>query len=245
MGVRRRPSSGLQLAVTGAVLLTAAACSGPPARAHAPARRAPTAVAVGTVLVPEGKYSVALVPVTPSERGCVRTARRLGYPVPCPAKLPQAALGANAVCLHTVMSPGWIRGCGPGPRVWRGWMVADGGEAASGPGLNASTTEHLVMEASPSRTTSGNLIANGPGWASLGRPHTVRALGWISIGGRRMRWIVVTPDTGGSAMAGHLMLVWATRSHTHALGFHILWGIPVARALDLAVASHLVMVGRS
>jgi len=235
----------LQLAVTGAVLLTAAACSGPPTRAHAPVRRAHTAVAVGTVLVRAGKYSVALVPVTPSELGCVQTARRLGYPVPCPPKLPQAVLGANALCLHTFMSPGWIRGCGPGPRFWRGWMVAAGGEAASGSGLNPSNTEHFVMEASPFRTTSDNLIANGPGWASLGRPHTVRALGWIRIGGRRMRWIVVPPNTGGSAMAGHLMLVWATRSHAYALGFHILWGIPVARALDLAVASHLVMVGRS
>ena len=44
-------------------------------------------------------------------------------------------------------------------------------------------------------------------------------------------------------MAGHLMLVWATRSHAYALGFHILWGMQVARALDLAVARHLVMAG--
>ena len=39
------------------------------------------------------------------------------------------------------------------------------------------------------------------------------------------------------------MLVWATRSHTYALGFHILCGMQVARALDLAVARHLVMAG--
>ena len=57
-----------------------------------------------------------------------------------------------------------------------------------------------------------------------------------------MRWIIVPQVTQGSAMAGHLMLVWSAGSHTHTLGIHNRWGMPLTRALDLAVACHLVTI---
>jgi hypothetical protein len=63
-----------------------------------------------------------------------------------------------------------------------------------------------------------------------------------SSGGRRMRFVMIPQDTDGSAMAGHLALVWTAGSHTYAITFHVLWGVPLARALDLAVAQRLVMI---
>jgi hypothetical protein len=124
-------------------------------------------------------------------------------------------------------------------------MSASGGNAVFGTGLTVSNNQHFVMESVPFRTTDYAVVVYGPARYRLGRPRTARALGWTTAGGRRMRWVLVPPQTSGSFMAGHLMLVWATRSHTYALGFHILapGGLPVAAALDRAVASHLVMVG--
>jgi hypothetical protein len=121
-------------------------------------------------------------------------------------------------------------------------MAATGGSAAYGEGTTPENDEHFVMESSPYRTANYNLVANGPVWQAMGRPHTVRVLGLVRVHGQRMRWIFVPEDTEGSVMAGHLMLVWSAGSHTYALGFHDLWGLRLNRALDLAVASHLVMV---
>jgi len=121
-------------------------------------------------------------------------------------------------------------------------MVASGGIVVAGAG--AASSQHFVMEASPFPTRNYNLIANGPAWERMGRPHTVHALGWITIGGHRMRWIYVPPTTPGSAMANHLALVWTATRHTYALSFHVLppGGARMARALDIAVARHLVTV---
>jgi hypothetical protein len=207
----------------GLVLVAAAACT--------TAERPPE-----TIMVRAGGNAIALVPVTPASLGCPRAARLLRYPVPCPTVLPQTVLGNYLSCGSTFMIGN------PCIRKWHGWMVATGGMAASGVGVTPSNTEHLVMEAVPFRTTNYNLVANGPVWQAVGRPRTVRALNWITIGGRRMRWIIVPQDTQGSAMAGHLMLVWTTRSHTYALGFHNLWGMSLTRALDISVARHLMLI---
>lgn len=237
MNVRRQPSPALGMVVAGVALLAVAACSGGPAAGtHHRARPAPGQAAAGTVMVRAGRNAVALVPVSPAALGCPQAARLLRYPLPCPAILPRTVLGSYLRCGSTFMIGN------PCVSKWHGWMVATGGTPASGMGITPGNSEHLVMEGAPFRTDNYNLIANGPVWPAMGSPHTVRALDWITIGGRRMRWIIVPPDTQGSAMAGHLMLVWANGSHTYALGFHILWGMPLARALDIAVASHLLMV---
>ncbi len=183
-----------------------------------------------------GSITIALLPVSPASLGCVKTARSLRYAVPCPAVLPQAVL-QHYTCLGAFMA---ANPCSSPP--WRGWMTASGGVDASGVGITPSNTEHFVMEGVPYRTTSYDLVANGPVWRSMGQPRTVRPLGWVTIGGRRMRWIIVPQNTQGSFMAGHLMLVWSTGSHTYALGFHNLYGLSLAKALDLAVARHLSMV---
>jgi hypothetical protein len=123
-------------------------------------------------------------------------------------------------------------------------MVASGGGAMSGPGVTVSGNQHFVMESVPFATANYDLVANGPVWYALGRPRTAQALGWITVGGKRMRFVMVPQDTQGSAMAGHLALVWTEGPHTYAITFHVLppGGEPMARALDIAVAQRLVMI---
>lgn len=226
-----------RMAVTGVALVTVASCSGGQAAGtHHRARPAPGRAAAGTVMVRAGRNAVALVPVSPASLGCPQTARGLRYPVPCPAMLPRAVLQAYS-CGATFMAANPCHS-----RPWHGWMAASGGTDTTGQGVTPSNTEHFVMESVPYRTINYDVVANGPVWKSLGRPRTVRLLGWITISGQRMRWIIVPQNTQGSAMAGHLMLVWSTRSHTYALGFHNLYGMRLAKALDVAVARHLSMV---
>jgi hypothetical protein len=70
-----------------------------------------------------------------------------------------------------------------------------------------ANSEHLIMEASPFATTNYNLIANGPVWRRLGRPRTVRN---PKLGHARRTQDAMDyrfPNTQGSAMAWHLMLV--------------------------------------
>ncbi|MDQ2813588.1 MAG: hypothetical protein M3Z75_17410 [Actinomycetota bacterium] len=123
-------------------------------------------------------------------------------------------------------------------------MVASGGGAISGNDVTVAGNQHFVMEATPFATSNYDLIANGPVWYALGRPRTVQPASWITAGGRRMRYVMVPQDTQGSAMAGHLALVWTAGSHTYAITFHVLapGGEAMAQALDLAVAQRLVMI---
>jgi hypothetical protein len=213
-----------------------AACTGAPhqAQPHAHPRGHNLDHSHGLV-VRAGKYAVTLTPVSPQSLGCTKAAHTLHYPLPCPAMLPSAVLGDYGCGSFIEAEP-----CGSPP--WRGWMAASGGNAVTGPGETPSNDEHFVMEAAPFRTTNYNLIANGPVWVSMGRPHTVQPLGWVTIDGSRMRWIYVSQNTEGSAMAGHIMLVWSAGPHTYALGFHNLWGKPLTEALNVAVAQHLRMV---
>ncbi|MGH3258731.1 MAG: hypothetical protein ACRDOU_25595, partial [Streptosporangiaceae bacterium] len=124
------------------------------------------------------------------------------------------------------------------------WMIASGGGAMSGSNVTVADNQHFVLESAPLATSNYDLIANGPVWYALGRPRTVQALGWITIGGRRMRFVMVPQNTQGSAMAGHLALVWIAGPRTYAITFHVLppGGEPMARALDIAVAQRMVMI---
>lgn len=231
----RRLRRLLQLSLAGIVLMTPVSCTATHTAAHAVRSLQPTVTA--------GPYSLVLAHATPAQLGCVKTAQVLGYAIPCPVWLPQVAMQASASCLGTLVSPAWMPGCS-GQREWRGWMIASGGGAMSGAGVTVASNQHFVMEATPFATSNYDLVANGPVWYALGRPHTVQALGWVTAGGRRMRFVMVPQDTQGSAMAGHLALVWTAGSRTYAITFHVLppGGEPMARALDLAVAQRLVMV---
>jgi hypothetical protein len=237
MKTRWRPGAGTVIGVACLVIIVAACTGAPgPGQPHKQARGQDVDQSHGLV-VRAGNYAVTLTQVSPQSLGCTKAARTLHYALPCPAMLPSIVLGDYGTCSTTFMS---ANPCGTGQ--WRGWMTATGGINASGRAETPSTDEHFVMEATPFRTTNYNLIANGPVWASMGRPHTVQALGWITIGGSRMRWIYVSQNTQGSAMAGHIMLIWSAGPHTYALGFHNLWGKPLNEALDVAVAQHLRMV---
>lgn len=237
---RSRSRGTLALLVPARLIsIVAVACTSPgharPHVSHPAAAPAPSAQLVVTA----GPYSVTFVRSTPAQLGCVTAARRLGYPVPCPIWLPQIiAQQPDPSCSGTIMVT-----CTQDP-MWRDWMFANGGMAISGtgPGITPDTEEHFVMEAAPFPTGNYDLIANGPVWGSLSRPRTAQALDWVTAGGRRMRFVMIPQDTNGSAMAGHLALVWTAGSHTYAITFHVLWGLPLARALDLAVAQRLVMI---
>ncbi|MDQ2814947.1 MAG: hypothetical protein M3Z75_24615 [Actinomycetota bacterium] len=225
----------LRLSLTGIVFMTAVSCTATHTAAHVVRSLQP--------VVRAGPYSLALAHSTPAQLGCAKAAQVLGYAIPCPVWLPEVALQAGASCLGTLVSPAWMPGCS-GQREWSGWMIASGGGAISGNGVTVAGNQHFVMEAAPFATTNYDLLANGPVWYALGRPHTVQALGWVTAGGRRMRFVMVPQNTQGSAMAGHLALAWTAGSRTYAITFHVLapGGEPMARALDLAVAQRLVMI---
>lgn len=238
MKTRWRPGTGTVIGTACLVVITIAACTGPPrsAQPHSRSRGQNPGQAHGLV-VRAGKYAVTLTQVSPQSLGCTKTATLVGYAVPCPTMLPAIVLGDYSLCLGTFMSPMTVGSCGGGPSVRR-WMAATGGIDASGPGNTPSNDEHFVMEATPFRTTRYDVIAGG---ATI-RASNVRVLGWAEIAGRHMRWIMVSQNAEGSDMAGHIMLVWSAGRHTYALGFHDLWGEPLNEALDVAVAQHLRMV---
>lgn len=227
------------MVLAGITMSIAVACTGPGHGSPDALHRATTPASSCRLVVTAGPYSVTFVRSTPAQLGCAAAARRLGYPVPCPVWLPQIiAQEPDASCSGTIMV-----NCNPSP-MWRDWLFANGGQAISGAGpeIAPDSDEHFVMEGTPFPAGNYDLIANGPAWDSLGRPRTARAMDWVTAGGRRMRFVMIPQDTEGSAMAGHLALVWTAGSHTYAITFHVLWGVPLARALDLAVARRLVMI---
>lgn len=227
----------------GLMPIVAVACTSPGHGRPHPPHPAVAPISSAQLVVTARPYSVTFVRSTPAQLGCVKAAQLLGYPVPCPVWLPQiiaqepGASCADATSLTIMLT------CEPDP-PWRGWMFGNGGLVISGtgPGISPDSDEHFVMEATPFPTDNYDLIANGPVWYGLGRPRNVRAMDWVTVGGRRMRFVMIPQDTAGSAMAGHLALVWTAGSHTYAITFHVLWGVPLARALDLAVAQRLVMI---
>jgi hypothetical protein len=65
----------------------------------------------------------------------------------------------------------------------------------------------------------------------------------VVVNGILMRWYYVPPNLNiGSAFAHHLVLVWNAAGHTYAYGFHVVDGLANARARDLELARHLVMI---
>lgn len=97
------------------------------------------------------------------------------------------------------------------------------------------------MTASPKPLGNYAKVVNGPAWYPRAR---VRALGWLSVGGRRLRAVYVPSNTNdGSAFAHHVVLVWTEDGHTYGVGFHEVGGRRRTLELDIALVRHVELVG--
>jgi hypothetical protein len=164
---------------------------------------------------------------------CAATAKAVGYPVPCPLRVPAGLrpFGGRPGCEIPVV--------GPAPRCpgtstaadWSGWVI----------GSSATADEHLVLTASPGRIRSYAKVVNGPAWRP---PDRVRVLGSLSIHGWRAHEVFVPPASNeGSAFAGHVVLVWTVGRHTYAVGFHDVSTFARTLRLDRLLVESLGLVG--
>jgi hypothetical protein len=172
-----------------------------------------------------------LVPAPPDLRAkCRATAERVGYPVPCPTRVPaglQASRG-TPTCQLDIIGPGGEGGCA---KAWQGWVVGSG----------ETGDQHLVLTASPKPLGSASKVVNGPAWYPAAR---VRRLGWRTVKDCRVRGVFVPRARNeGSAFADHVVLVWTARGHTYAVGFHNVAGVRRALDLDIALARGIELVG--
>jgi len=181
--------------------------------------------------------AVTFVPRTMSLlRQCERTARAVGYPVPCPTAVPKGLVG-------TAVTAGPCRGyrfqlvgtaCTATVAAWRGWVV---GSTQLGAGRSF---QHLVIEVAP-RPVSYAEAVNGPTVTPGDHPEVGDP---ITINHRRRRWLFVDPQTNpGSAFMGHVVLVWTEGGHTYAVGFHAVTTLTAAAALDYQLVRRLQLVG--
>lgn len=158
---------------------------------------------------------------------CRLTARRLGYPIPCPMRLPRALTqhqdGATAYCAVTVICP-----IGRGP--WKRWAA----------GSVSSPNQHLIIAASPRPLTNYAKVVNGPAWYPKAR---VKPLAWLTVNGWRIRLVFVPANSNdGSAFAHHVVLIWTVGQHTYAAGFHDFAGVRTAVQLDRRLAASIKLV---
>jgi hypothetical protein len=167
---------------------------------------------------------------------CERTARSVGYPVPCPSELPDGLVGTPVTAgpcrgyrFHLVGTP-----CTATGAAWRGWVV---GSTQLGAGRSF---QHLVIQVAPHPVGYAEAV-NGPVVSAGERPEVG---GLITIDGRQRRWLFVDPKTNpGSAFMGHVVLVWTQAGHTYAIGFHAVTTLTAAAALDYQLVRRLQLVG--
>jgi hypothetical protein len=164
-------------------------------------------------------------------RDCSRTARAVGYAVPCPTRVPRRLVptppAGPSGCVVRIVG----RGCGG---AWTRWVTGSSEVAGAFP------PQHLVLTASSRPVHDYAKATHGPGWYPAAR---VEVGEWTRVNGRRMRWVFLPPETNeGSAFADHLVLVWTAGGHTYAVGFHVTTTRAAARALDLELARHLRLV---
>lgn len=157
---------------------------------------------------------------------CRLTARRLGYPIPCPMRLPRPLTqnqdGPTPSCTITVVCP-----AKSGP--WKGWAV----------GSMSSPNQHLVITASPRRLSSYARAVDGPGWTPVAR---IRPVAWVTTSHWRMRAVFVSPKTNESMFAHHIAMVWTVGRHTYAAGFHDFTGMGATLRLDRQLAASIKLV---
>jgi hypothetical protein len=178
----------------------------------------------------DGPRFVAAPPSLRSQ--CRAAARRVGYAVPCPTRVP-AGLTATGVagptaCRLEIVGAGGLGGCA---RSWRGWVV----------GSSTVGRQHLVLTGSPRPLASAAKLVNGPAWYPKAR---VRTLGRTTIGAWRMRIVFVPAATNdGSAFASHVVLIWTVGGHTYGIGFHDVAGLERTARLDEELARGIELVG--
>jgi hypothetical protein len=174
-----------------------------------------------------------LVQAQPELRArCQATANHVGYPVPCPTRVPAGLAATRAIggCELEIIGAGGLGGCG---KAWRGWVV----------GSSETNEQHLVLVASPRVLRDAAKIVNGPAWYQGAR---VRPLQSLTINGWRMRAVFVPPETNqGSAFARHLVLIWTVSGHTYGVGFHKANGVRQTLDLDKAIARGIKLVPTS
>jgi len=178
-------------------------------------------------------------------RECRVAARVVGYAVPCPMRIPRGLVG-TPTGIPTPTGVNAQPGCQPRFRIvgvspcrpfrgWEGWIA--GSSEVRWP------REHLGIFASPSPIDDYAKFVNGPGWYPGAR---VDVGGWITVNGWRARWMFVPPRTNdGSAVAGHVMLIWTTGGHTYGVGFHDTSTRAVTRAMDLELVRYIRLVSPS
>jgi hypothetical protein len=160
---------------------------------------------------------------------CQATADEVGYPVPCPTRVPEGLIATRAIgrCDLDIIGPGGVGRCA---RAWRGWVV----------GSSETSDQHLVIVASPRALLNYAKVVNGPAWYPAAR---VRLLQRMTINGWRMQAVYVPFGTNaGSAFARHVVLIWTVGSHTYGVGFHNVHGLQQTLDLDLALARALRLV---
>ena len=164
---------------------------------------------------------------------CRASARVVGYPVPCPTRVPAGLkpFGGRSDCRADIIQPApHCPNTVPSPP---GWVVGSGA---------TETRAHLVLTASPHPLRNYAKVVNGTAWYPGAR---VQPLGWVTVNGWRMRAVFVPPDTNdGSAFASHVVLIWTVGSHTYGVGFHAVHGRHDALLLDEELV-HGIRPGRT
>jgi hypothetical protein len=157
---------------------------------------------------------------------CQATANEVGYPVPCPTRVPEGLTATRGIegCQLDVIGPAVCA------KSWRGWVV----------GSSETNDQHLVIVASPRPRRSEAKVVNGPGWYPGAR---VRPLRSLTINEWRMRAVYVPVKTNaGSAFMQHVVLIWTVGGHTYGLGFHNVRGLGATLDLDAALARGVRLV---
>lgn len=179
--------------------------------------------------------------------GCRRTARAVGYPVPCPTRVPVGLLdkgyaGRGDCLLHSV-GPAHQPGCASASSstAWRGWVFGSSNVPTKVPPGATMTGgyAHLVITASPTRLGNYAKVVGGPAWYPSAR---VKPIAWVRIRGWRMRAVFVSPETNESAFVHHVVLIWTAGRHTYAIGFHDITTVRETLQLDEELAQHIELV---
>jgi hypothetical protein len=187
-----------------------------------------------------GEVALTAGPPTPSASGlvqaspellgkCRATANEVGYPVPCPTRVPEGLAATPGIdgCQLDIIGPGGVGPCG---RAWRGWVV----------GSSETNDQHLVVVASPRALRNEAKVVNGPAWYPSAR---VRPLRSLTVDGSRMRAVYVPVKTNaGSAFMRHVVLIWTVGGHTYGVGFHKVQGVRPTLDLDKALARGIRLV---
>lgn len=168
---------------------------------------------------------------------CQATANAVGYVIPCPTVLPvgMTATAPEGQCRFAIIAPANTRLCPPPDHRLRGWFFGTSG--VNSPGSGDASFQHLVLWGAPRVITNSARAVDGPAVY----PQRVLPRGKIMVGRILMRWYLVPLDNP-SAFRGHLVLLWTASGHTYVYGFHVVDGMPMARALDLELVRHLEII---